>query len=61
MKYLRVDIDRGIAGQDVTEFIPLDGNESEKDFEELAADAFHNECNYGFSVVDTSEVPEDQR
>ncbi len=36
MKYLRVDVERGIAGQDITTFVPLDGDESDQDLEETA-------------------------
>ncbi len=60
-KYLRVDIERGIAGEDVTVFHPLDGDETEADRKQTAADIFQDKCNYGFSVVDESDVPEDQR
>ncbi len=60
-RYLRVDIDRGLAGQDVTEYIELDGDETEDDRNQMAADAFANHCSYGHSVVDESDVPTGER
>ena len=58
-KYLRVDIDRGLAGQDMTEYIELPGHETEEEKEELARDVFQDHCSYGWSVVDESEVSDD--
>lgn len=60
-KYLRIDIEHGLAGQDITTFIALDGDEDDDDHNQMASDTFFNECNYGYSVVDESDVPEDQR
>lgn len=37
-----------------------DGEESDH-LASLAADTFFNNCNYGYSVVDESEVPEDAK
>jgi len=37
-----------------------DGEESDH-LASLASDLFYNNCNYGYSVVDEDEVPEDQR
>lgn len=60
-KYLRVDIERGLAGQDVTEYHQLEGDETNKDLEEIAADVLANYCSYGHSIVDESDVPANQR
>lgn len=42
------------------ELTPVDLELGEKHLEEIAADMFHNNCNYGYSVVDENEVPEDE-
>lgn len=60
-QYLRVDIERGLAGQDITTFIVLDGDEDDDEHNSMASDAFFNECNYGYLVVDESQVPESER
>ncbi len=59
-KYLRVSIDNG-SGQSVVVYEELDGDESESDREESAADIFSMYCSYGHEVVDESDVPEDER
>jgi hypothetical protein len=60
-KYLQVDIERNLAGCDVTEYIVLDGGETDADLSEIAAGVFANYCTYGYVVVDESEVPDDER
>jgi len=60
MKYLRISIEQG-PSEGVIVYEPLDGNETEEELEQQAADYFHNYCSYGFSVVDESEVPKDER
>jgi len=60
-KYLRVDIDRGIAGQDATEYREIDGDETDDELNDTAAEMFANHCSYGYSVVDESDVPEDEQ
>lgn len=61
MRYLRVDIE--IPYDSTAVFTPLDPltEYTDKDLEQLAEDLFHNECNYGYSVVDESDVPEGER
>lgn len=59
-KYLRVDIDT-FAGDDVTAYHQLDGDETADDLGELAADMLRDYCTYGYSVVDESDVPSQDR
>lgn len=48
---------------EITEYQELDvgGVDDEKSVESIARDMFHNNCNYGHSVVDESEVPKEER
>jgi hypothetical protein len=49
---------------EITEYQELDPEDiaaGEEHLEQIAADMFHNNCNYGYSVVDESEVPEGGR
>lgn len=39
----------------------LDGTEKDKQLANIAQDLFHNECSYGYEVVDEADVPEDDR
>ena len=63
MKYLRVDIEGPTIGSDQTEYVALDDDKtySEKDLEDLGQDAVNQVCTWGGSVVDESEVPENER
>jgi hypothetical protein len=58
-KYLRVITETPY--QEITSYQELTGEESETELADYADGMFHNECNYGYSVVDESEVPEDER
>ncbi len=60
-KYLRVDIDRGLAGCDVTEFYEIVGDETDEQLKVFAKEVFTNHCTYGYSVVDESDVPANER
>jgi len=49
---------------EITEYQELDPSDLEKGerhLEGIATDLFHNNCNYGFSVVDEADVPEGDR
>lgn len=46
---------------EITEYQELGLDETEASIEQIAADIFHNSCNYGYSVVDESDVPEGER
>ncbi|MFC6464972.1 hypothetical protein ACFP65_08320 [Marinilactibacillus sp. GCM10026970] len=54
MKKLKIYIDYpfSLGEQDRTLEIELEGNETEKEIEEMAKEAFQNEVNYGYEVVD---------
>lgn len=61
-KYLKVitetPYDEITSYQELTD---ADLEAGEKHLEQIAADLFHNECNYGYDVVDESDVPEGER
>ena len=61
MRYLRVVINTPYDSSYVYE--PLDqlSEYTEKDLDSIAQDIFYNEYNYGFDVVDESDVPEHER
>lgn len=63
MKYLRVHIEGPVVGSDVTHYEPMDGvtEYTERDLDEIAAEAVQNYYSYGHKVVDESEVPEGDR
>lgn len=54
MKILKVYIDYPfpVGEQDRTLEIELEGSETEKEIEEMAKEAFQNEVNYGYEVVE---------
>lgn len=61
VRYLRVDIETRYDSTSVfTALDPLT-EYTDKDLERVAEDLFYNECNYGYSVVDESDVPEGER
>lgn len=58
-KYVKVNI--STPYDEFTDYVEVGDEISEKEVEETAADTFYNRCNYGFKLVDESEVPEDER
>ena len=58
-KYLKVITET--PHDTITSYAELSGEETESQIADSAEDLFHNVCNYGYSVVDESEVPEDER
>ena len=44
-----------------TDYVRLDDNEDAESQLDIAEDAFHDVCSFGFEVVDESDVPEDER
>lgn len=59
MKYLRVDVEMPHDSQSV--FEELGGDETDEQLDSIAADCLATLVTYGYSVVDESEVPEDER
>lgn len=59
MKYLRVDVEMPHDSQSV--FEELAGDETDEQLDRIAADCLATLVTYGYSVVDESEVPEDER
>lgn len=60
-KYVRVVT--STPYDEITDYAELSPEEADDDksVERAAADLFYNNCNYGYSVVDESEVPEEHR
>ncbi len=46
---------------ELVDYVKVGDDISEEGVSETAADAFFNRCNYGYKLVDESEVPEDER
>jgi hypothetical protein len=58
-KYIRVITETPY--DTITEYQEIEGDETEKALEGIASDIFYNSCNFGYKVVDESEVPEGER
>ena len=60
-RYLRVDIETIHDSYPVFDRLDDLTEYTENELEEVAEVLFGNECNYGYSVVDESEVPAEDR
>lgn len=62
-RYLRVDVEGPVVGSGRIVYTALDGatDYTDKDLEEIAQDVVNSVYSWGHSVVDESEVPENDR
>ena len=58
-KYVEVIIETPY--DEFTDYVELPPDADEEVAADMAATSFHNRCNYGYSIVNEDQVPEDER
>lgn len=58
-KYVEVIIETPY--DEFTDYYELPPDADEETAADMAATGFHNRCNYGYSIVDETQVPEGER